>query len=259
MPHQIPGLAKAREARALQENFFAQLAPPQQLHRIFEHLPNIHFFVKDQGGHFVTVSRPTLKTLGMKSEEEVIGRTDFDLYPREMAANFRKDDDIVLATGQPLLGRVEIWFDQHRMFDWFVTSKFPLFGPAGQVVGIMGVVQSLEEQRELIFSDKRLRSAVRYIQKHFRQKLDLEDLSHQVNLSARQLRRQFQEAFSMSPQEFLLKTRLQAACKALLQTDQLVSEIALENGFSDQSSFTLHFRRALGVTPLQFRRRERGG
>ena len=58
----------------------------------------------------------------------------------------------------------------------------------------------------------------------------------------------------MSPQEFIHKTRVQAGCKLLKQSDAPISSIATDCGFCDQSSFTSYFRRYLGITPLQFRK-----
>jgi AraC-like DNA-binding protein len=73
-------------------------------------------------------------------------------------------------------------------------------------------------------------------------------------MSVRQFNRRFQEVFHTSPRTFLIKTRIQAACASLRNSDLTISEIAVEYGFYDQSSFTQHFRRHVGMTPLQFRK-----
>ncbi len=71
----------------------------------------------------------------------------------------------------------------------------------------------------------------------------------------RQLNRKFQEAFSMSAQEFLAKTRIQAASDALINSDLSITDISLEFGFCDQSAFTQTFRKHIGLTPQKFRQR----
>ncbi|MCB1078244.1 MAG: helix-turn-helix transcriptional regulator, partial [Verrucomicrobiae bacterium] len=62
----------------------------------------------------------------------------------------------------------------------------------------------------------------------------------------------------VSPQTFLIKTRVQAACEALRNTGTPIGDIALDLGFYDQSSFTGHFRHHMGVTPLRYRRESQG-
>ena len=81
------------------------------------------------------------------------------------------------------------------------------------------------------------------------------DLARIAHLSERQLNRRFQDTFRMSAQEFIVRTRIQAASDALLETDRPVAEIAQQHGFYDQSAFTRQFRQHIGETPLVFRRR----
>ncbi|MCF6312663.1 MAG: helix-turn-helix domain-containing protein, partial [Verrucomicrobiales bacterium] len=68
------------------------------------------------------------------------------------------------------------------------------------------------------------------------------------------LNRRFQETFKVSPQSFIMKLRLQAACEELRQSKLPIAEIAIDLGFHDQSSFTLQFRKQLGITPNKYRK-----
>jgi AraC-like DNA-binding protein len=54
-----------------------------------------------------------------------------------------------------------------------------------------------------------------------------------------------------------MKVRIQAACELLADPDRQVGEIAREVGFADQSSFTQHFQKHMGLTPLRYRRQFR--
>jgi transcriptional regulator GlxA family with amidase domain len=103
--------------------------------------------------------------------------------------------------------------------------------------------------------DSQIERVVTHIHDHFKKRLMIADLARIAHLSERQLNRRFQEAFRMSAQEFVVRTRIQAASDALLATDRPVAEIAQDHGFCDQSAFTRHFRRHIGETPLVFRRR----
>jgi len=56
--------------------------------------------------------------------------------------------------------------------------------------------------------------------------------------------------------QFITRTRIEAACDDLLTTKKKLSQIAEDNGFYDQSSFTQHFRRQMKVTPLKYRKQK---
>ena len=63
----------------------------------------------------------------------------------------------------------------------------------------------------------------------------------------------------MSTQEFIVRTRVQAASDALLLTDKSLADIALAHGFCDQSAFCRRFSEHTGETPLKYRQRHRRG
>jgi AraC-like DNA-binding protein len=72
-------------------------------------------------------------------------------------------------------------------------------------------------------------------------------------MSLRAFERQFGAAFHLTPQRFLRKLRLRIASRALMDTDESLSKIALKCGFADQSHFSREFRRHFGRTPRAYR------
>lgn len=74
------------------------------------------------------------------------------------------------------------------------------------------------------------------------------------SLSDSQFRKRFRRLFRMSPQEFILKTRLQLAAKLLSTTNSPLIQVALKSGYCDQSYFTKRFHGFFGVTPKEYRR-----
>lgn len=236
-----------------QHRFFAQMAGPLQFQHLFEHLPGVYFFVKDRQSRMVCASQPFWEHLGAKSESEIIGRTDYDFFPQHAADHFRRDDELVMSTGEPLIGRVELWYNEQRVLDWFVTNKHPVRGADGEVIGVMGIVRSYEGQRRTMQPLSLIHSTVDYIREHHHEKLTVEELADRAGLSPRQLHRKFREVFGLSVQEFLVKTRIQAASDTLLNSDRPIAEIAVDFGFCDQSAFTQLFRKHMGMTPRRFR------
>ena len=72
-------------------------------------------------------------------------------------------------------------------------------------------------------------------------------------MSLRAFERQFLASFHLTPQKYLRKLRIRIASRALIYTNEALSEVALNCGFADQSHFTREFRRELGRTPRDYR------
>jgi AraC-type DNA-binding domain-containing proteins len=228
--------------------------PTVQFMHLLGHLPNICFFAKDKAGNIISASAAMVRRYGLQSLEELTGKNDRDFFPAHIAKGIVDDDQMVMTTGKPILGRVEVLFDENRILDWYTTNKFPLYALDGSVVGVMGTTHSLGEKRGTFLANARISKAVERIQTAYAERLTIGALAALSGLSERQFRRQFQEVFEMSPQEFIHKTRVQAGCKLLKQSDAPIANVATDCGFCDQSSFTHYFRRYLGITPLQFRK-----
>jgi AraC-like DNA-binding protein len=240
--------------------FLDQWGDKRLFQLLFDELDDVFFFAKDEEGHLLVMNEPLAQRfaqiLGCPAEE-VIGLTDFDLHPAELADQYREDDRLVMTTGQPLIGRVEIWYNDIQKLDWSVTTKVPVFDLRGIIIGVMGTVRSYQARRgsagRLSFADK----IVNFIQNHHHEGITVRDVARKSGLSVRQLHRKFHPLFSMSVQEFLVRTRLQSAKTALMHSNTAISQIALDCGFYDQSSMTKLFRKYMGMTPLKFRYRYR--
>lgn len=229
----------------------------QQFRFLLDALPEVHFFAKDLEHRFVAASPDIVRRLGCKDENDLLGRRDRDFYPPHLAASIEADDDAVFATGQPLLNRLETWFDNSRLLDWFVTTKFPIRDAEGKVIGVMGFVRPYEGKdgrRQAWSTGPGFSRAVDHIRHHYGEPINVEELARKAALSMRQLHRKFIDAFGMPAPEFILRTRMQAACEMLASGHKSVGEIALECGFSDQSAFTRNFKRLIGTTPGAFQR-----
>ena len=238
-----------------QQDFFVRLGGPHQFQQLFEYLPGIYFFVKDRQGRMVCASQQFWEHLGATSEAAIIGRTDDDFFPQHAADHFKRDDQLVMSTGQPLIGRVELWYNEQRVLEWFVTNKHPVRDTSGEIIGVMGIVRSYEGQRRTMQPISLINSTVDYIREHHLEKLSVEELAERAGLSRRQLHRKFREVFGLSVQEFLVQTRMQAASDTLLRSDLPIAQIAADFGFCDQSAFTQLFRKHMGLTPRRFRLR----
>lgn len=102
-------------------------------------------------------------------------------------------------------------------------------------------------------SNSKINIMVDYIRKNFRSDISISDLEQLSKLKYRTLYREFVKNYGMSPKKFILWTRIESAQNDLLSTTKKIEEIALENGFYDQSSFIQLFKRETKTTPLKFR------
>jgi AraC family transcriptional regulator len=100
----------------------------------------------------------------------------------------------------------------------------------------------------------RLRAVVEYVEEHLDTGPSLEQMAAVARLSPYHFARQFKAATGVPPHQYVITRRVERA-KELLQAgaDLSLAEVASRAGFSDQSVFCRHFKRAVGVTPGQFR------
>jgi AraC family transcriptional regulator len=100
----------------------------------------------------------------------------------------------------------------------------------------------------------RLRAVVEYIEDNLDGDPSLERLAAVAHLSPYHFARQFKAAMGLPPHQYLIRHRVERARQVLQAgSDVSLAEVAAQAGFSDQSQFTRHFKRVVGLTPRQFR------
>ncbi|WP_442507625.1 helix-turn-helix domain-containing protein [Novipirellula sp. SH528] len=257
MIHPESELGANGKENSFKSDFFNRMGPSYQIQSLFDYVPGTSFFMKDEQSRMVSVSQSIVVRFGLEHEEEVIGRDDYDFFPAHIADSFVRDDQHVIRTGEPLIDRVEIWYTEQRLLDWFVTTKLPVYDKQGTVIGIMGVIRSYEGHRKTALPYSQISDVVEHIRENHRGRITVVELAQRAKLSTRQLHRKFMDVFGMSVQDFLMKTRMQAACDELIHANTSIIDIADQLGFCDQSAFTQQFRKHIGVTPSRFRRQHR--
>jgi PAS domain S-box-containing protein len=239
----------------MRDAFLAKMGPGVPMYALFDRVPGVSFFAKDKSFHIVAANQHFIERFGYQDESDIVGKTDFDLFPAQLAETFRRDDEQVLHTAQPKLHIVELFFNRQGLPDWFVTDKLPVLDRRGRAMGVMGIVRAYGSEPGAVQLPLQIARAVEHIRQHFRDRLTVEELAALCHLSVRQLHRRFVEAFGFGAQAMILKLRVQAACELLRDANRQIGEVAREVGLGDQSSFTQHFHRHMGITPLRYRRR----
>jgi AraC-like DNA-binding protein/mannose-6-phosphate isomerase-like protein (cupin superfamily) len=96
-----------------------------------------------------------------------------------------------------------------------------------------------------------LEKALSYLNKNYKDEINLDDLCQIANVSLFHFIRQFRKYIGLSPVEYIIQLRIKEA-QSLLQNKMKISEIALETGFFDQSHFTKYFKKHTGISPREY-------
>ena len=220
---------------------------------MLEALEGISFFVKDISFRLVFANPYFFRRLGLKSEVELLRKDDFQLFPEPLARKFRKDDQAVISSGQPLTGLVELFLNQQGIPAWYQTNKFPVFDKKGNAIGVMGTVQRYEKSGLNVSKDEMVEAFIKEISKDVAKPFSIFQLAEKIGISHRQLNRRFKFATGLSPQQFQVRKRIEKACELLKDTRKTLVEIGYNLGFCDQSAFTAQFRKRMSMTPRQYR------
>jgi PAS domain S-box-containing protein len=109
----------------------------QLLHTLIDNIP-LNIFAKDLDSRKILVNKAECEYLG-KKPEEMIGKSDFDLYDPEVAKTSRDEDLQVIRTLKPILGKETISIKKDGEYTNFLTSKIPLFDDEGKINGLIGI------------------------------------------------------------------------------------------------------------------------
>jgi PAS domain S-box-containing protein len=104
-------------------------------------------YVKDTEGRFVLCNEAVARRLG-KQAADVIGKTDFDFFDRELAEAFFAEEQEVLRTGSALLNKETFGVDGWGKCGWALATKTPLRDANGRITGIIGINRDITERKQ---------------------------------------------------------------------------------------------------------------
>ncbi|HEX3148533.1 MAG TPA: PAS domain-containing protein, partial [Gemmataceae bacterium] len=107
-------------------------------------LLDVKVYVKDLNSRFTYMNSRCLQNMRVNSLAEVIGKTDADFFTADLAAQQRQDEIDVMTTGKPKDKlECEQWGDKRQT--WVLTSKVPLRGPDGTIIGVVGTSKDVTD------------------------------------------------------------------------------------------------------------------
>ena len=127
----------------------------QLFQNLLDNIPDAVYF-KDRKNRVVRVNKFYAQGFKMK-KEEIIGKTDFDFFSRKQAQQMFKDDNYVLSTGKPIVGKIEKTLLPNKTWNKVITTKIAMHDRKGKIIGTMGITRDItnisrieEEKLEMV-------------------------------------------------------------------------------------------------------------
>ena len=128
------------------------------LRLLMENLP-VCVFLKDCSGRITLANSYYLRNFGVTRECDLIGKTDFDFFPKEQAEIYFQAEQEVIKTGQPLLNREEKIPVPGGSTLWMLTSKVALQDAEGRTIGLAGIALDITERKQMEEIQSQLRQS----------------------------------------------------------------------------------------------------
>ncbi len=135
------------------------------LRSLIDHVP-VFIYVKDIQSRFLITNPALARAVGVAAPDELLGKTDFDFFPQELAAKYYADEQAIFQSGQPVLELEESIVDPAGNKRWISSTKILLRDAQGKIVGLVGMGRDITESKQ---AEEQLRQSENFL----RQVIDL--------------------------------------------------------------------------------------
>lgn len=210
-------------------------------------LPHFGFTQEQQKGHFEIVVQMRQDFLG----DVFLGRPEM----RAVTQLFER-----ARTGLSFSGRTKVMVGKK-------LTRLLEVEPFERLVGLLQILHDMAESDEVealnvngfsvnvaVEDTERIQRIYRFVQRHFKRHIPLEEISREANMTVPAFCRFFKKHTNQTFTQFVNAFRIACARKLLLETDALIAEVAHECGFNNISHFNKHFLKVTGQRPSSYRR-----
>lgn len=222
---------------------------------LFNQLSDVAYFVKDTELRYTSANATMCKMCGA-FESDVLGRRSLEFFTSTNASRGEGAEREILLSKRPSSEALSKIVGLGGRSSWLVVRRWPIINQCGQAMGVAGLARVLPGQPRRTSVYSRMANAVDHINANFCDALEVRNVAKAAGLSLDRLEREFSFIFGMPPRDYITKVRLEAASERLLSGDS-IADVAQSCGYSDQSAFARRFRRQIGMSPSEFRRRYR--
>lgn len=218
---------------------------------LFNTFTDTFYFAKDRAGRFVYANQLLYEHFDLNDPADVIGRTDYDFFRRDIADQMHNDDLQVMQEKITISNKLELIQDGTGEVHWFMTTKMPLSNRYGEIVGVEGLSRDSRRSKVSIEPYNAFKNCISYLQKNYMHSVPINHLAELCYMSLSTFERKFKKQFLVTPKQYIRRLRIQESC-ALLLAGYGIQRAAMECGFCDQSYFTREFRMVMGITPRDY-------
>lgn len=113
---------------------------------ILDHIPDI-IYVKDKDGKYLLANKSTVSLLGAKSSESVIGKSNFDFLPTQLATKLKTDEQEIIRSGYSIINVEEEYIGPDNTEVWLSTTKVPLINN-NEITGLIGISRNITNEKK---------------------------------------------------------------------------------------------------------------
>ena len=205
------------------------------------------FIIGDDTQHSIrpTCEESQFRIINILFEKDVID-VDYERLVPVQPKNF--------PSGHPIIRYINQCVDEYEM-----RSEELLIRMKGLIYLILAEYLSFDAEhkyeRKRKLSADYVREATKFIHENYDKKLTLNMIAERVGVTSGYLQRLFRENCKTSVIEYLLRHRVENACKMLVETDIPIQEICVKSGFTDAGYFSTVFRKYENISPVEYRRK----
>lgn len=116
----------------------------QLLQDLLDHIPDSIYF-KDRNNRFIMVNKAIAAGLNV-NPGDMLGKNDFDFFPKELAEKYFADDTYIVQTGTPIADKIELTPHPDGYTTYVSTTKIPRFDKNGNIIGTVGITRNVTER-----------------------------------------------------------------------------------------------------------------
>ncbi len=116
------------------------------LHALMDNISDSIYF-KDKENRFVMVNRAKAEHSGV-TPKEMIGKTDFDFFPQEIARQSFADDNYIMESGRPIIDKIEKIIHLNKTEHLVSITKVPWYDEEGKIIGTIGIARDITERKK---------------------------------------------------------------------------------------------------------------
>ncbi len=221
--------------------------------RVMDLLTDTSITIKTVQGHYIYKNRYSIESANLPSLEYILGKRAQDIYPPKTWHIYVEREAKVLETGIPFINQT-YGFASDLSTQLNSVSGFPLCDRRGKIIALLTTFRRVASASQNPSWHGQMHRIIEHINEDVSEDLSVSTLAKLAGMSASHFFRVFSTVTQDTPNQYVNKVRVNAAKVLLETTDKLLSNIATETGFCDQSHFHKTFKRITGLTPAKYRK-----